>query len=285
MTETLALRTLTASRYVVPLREGGTLPAIVEVDGGTLWVLKFRGAGQGARALIAEVLAGELARILGLPVPELARIEVGEGLGRGERDPEIQDLLQASRGPNVGMAYLEGAFNFDHGAAGHLVSDRLATQLVWFDTLILNPDRTPRNPNLLLQEGRPWIIDHGAALYPHFNWPSWDDARTRPAVGRMADHVLLGRAEDLRSVDREMAASLLNGGLDRALAQIPDVLLEDPLLAGEFASVEDHRSRYRAFLAGRLDPDLSGHSPFVAAAETVRRDALSRPIQPLQARR
>jgi hypothetical protein len=280
-----ALQALTASRYVVPLREGGTLPAIVEADNGTLWVVKFRGAGQGARALIAEVLAAEMARALELPVPDLVRMEIPDALGRGERDPEIQDLLHASRGANVAMAYLEGAFNYDHGAAAHLVPDSLATALVWFDALILNPDRTPRNPNLLLHDGRPWMIDHGAALYPHFNWAEWDDARTRDAVGRIADHVLLGRADDLRSVDHPMRTLLMDGGLDQALARIPDVWLEDPLLAGEFESAEQHRARYKAFLLARLAPGPSGHPSFVEAAEKVRVDARTRPLQPLLARR
>lgn len=280
-----SLRVFCASRYLVPLREGGTLPAIVEEERGSLWVLKFRGAGQGARALVAEVLVAELARAVGLPVPEVAMVDVPEGLGRGERDPEIQDLLQASRGINVGMAYLEGAFNFDPAAAGHLVSAKLATQIVWFDTLVLNPDRTPRNPNLLIHEARPWLIDHGAALYPHFNWPVWDEERTRGAVGRIEDHVLLAQAEDLRSVDRELGALLLGGGIESALQKVPDALLSDTLIAQDFGSIDEHRARYRTFLETRLQPDSSGHSSFIDAAEQIRSDARQRPPQPMQARR
>jgi hypothetical protein len=274
-----------ATRYVIPLREGGTLPAIVEGDPGSLWVVKFRGAGQGARALIAEVLAGELARVLGLPVPVLAEIHIPEGIGRGERDPEIQDLLRASRGANIGMAYLPGALNFDPGAAGDLVDPTLATRILWLDALIMNPDRTPRNPNLLIHEGAPWIIDHGASLYPHFNWSGWDALRAQAPFDRVADHVLLPRAEDLRGPDAELAGQLVGGGLETALSRIPESLLDDPLLAGEFSTIEAHRDRYRQFLLARLTAGPRGHRPFAEAAEEVRREARQRPIRPLEARR
>jgi len=276
---------LPATRYVVPLREGGTLPAVVETGDGRLWVVKFRGAGQGARALIAEILAGELARELDLPVPPLAIVEVPDSLGRTERDPEIQDLLRASRGVNVGVAYLEGAFNFDPRAAGDRVSAEMATRLVWFDALVTNPDRSPRNPNLMIHRGEPWLIDHGAALYAHFSWDRVDEARTQAPFPRIAEHVALGLAGDVEEVDAELASRLLDGGLRRALDRIPEELLADPLLAGEFPSVEAHRDRYRDYLELRLRPESDGLRPFSREAEILRR--AYRAIRPhaLEARR
>jgi hypothetical protein len=226
-----------------------------------------------------------MARVLELPIPALAEIHVPEGIGRGERDPEIQDLLRGSRGANIGMAYLEGALNFDPGAAGHLIDPRLATRILWLDALIMNPDRTPRNPNLLIHQGAPWLIDHGASLYPHFNWSAWSEERAREPFPRIAEHVLLPRAEDLRTVDVEMAQVLLGGGLEMALALMPESLLGDPLLAGEFSSPEAHRQQYRRFLLARLAPGPGGHRPFAEATEEIRREARARPVQPLKARR
>jgi len=271
----------TATRYVVPLREGGTLPAVVEVEDGSLWVVKFRGAGQGARALIAEILVGELAREAGLPVPELAVILVPEALGRFERDPEIQDLLKASRGVNVGIRYLEGAFNFEPRAAGDLISPDLAARIVWFDAWVTNPDRTPRNPNLMIHDGRPWLIDHGAALYGHFNWQRVDAARTRAPFPHLERHVLLGRASGLDEADRELATRLDEDAVTRAIGRIPDELLADPLLAGEFDSGQAHRARYRDFLLERLQAPRT----FARAAETLRRAHRDRRPTPMEARR
>jgi hypothetical protein len=162
------LRT-TARRYVQPLREGGSLPAIVDTADG-LFVVKFRGAGQGARALVAELIVGQIALALGLPVPALAIVDLPEEFGRSEPDPEIQDLLRASHGENVGLAFLDGAFNFETHAAGDLVTDDFASRVVWLDAFCTNPDRTHRNPNLLIWNRKPWLIDHGAALYAHHNW-------------------------------------------------------------------------------------------------------------------
>ncbi len=168
------VRALTATRYVQPLREGGSLPAIVDTDSGDLFVAKFRGAGQGVKALIAELIVGLLAREV-LPVPELALITIPEAFGRSEPDPEIQDLLRTSHGVNFGMRYLDGAFNFDPAAAGEFISPDLAAQIVWFDAFLSNPDRTHRNPNLLIWNRKPWLIDHGAALYVHHDWRSLND--------------------------------------------------------------------------------------------------------------
>src|SRR5687768_7528902 len=189
----MSLTTLTATRYVQPLREGGSLPAIVDTDDG-LFVAKFRGAGQGPRALVAELVVGLLAKELGFPVPDLALIDVAEVFGRAEPDPEIQDILRASHGVNVGLRYLDGAFNYDNTAAGEFISADLATRIVWLDAYVTNPDRTHRNPNVLIWERRPWLIDHGAALYAHHDWQSVDDARTLTPFPRIREHVLLERS-------------------------------------------------------------------------------------------
>jgi hypothetical protein len=286
---------------------------VVETEEGGLWVVKFRGAGQGARALVAEVLVGALARALGLPVPKLAVVEVPESLGRTERDPEIQDLLRASRGANLGVAYLEGAFNFDPRAAADLVSPEMAADLVWFDALTTNPDRSPRNPNLMVHAGRPWLIDHGAALYPHFAWDRVTPEQAAAPFARIAEHVLLGLAGPILPEDEARAERLLGGvptaggadsvaaggdsggdggpgvtaasGLEAALAAIPDDFLEDPLLAGEFPDVAAHRDRYRRFLTARLAPDSEGFRPFARGAEEARlAHRASRPRK-LEARR
>src|SRR5690606_7202920 len=198
---------VTAKRYVQPLREGGSLPAVVDTEDG-LYVVKFRGAGQGPKALVAELIVAGIARALELPVPDIALVDVPPPFGRSEPDPEIQDLLRASHGTNFGIRYLDGAFNFELGAAGHLVSPELATRIVWLDALTTNPDRTHRNPNLLVWQGTPWLIDHGAALYAHHDWSRVDEARTRAPFPLIADHVLLTTAEDPRTVDSDLAEQL-----------------------------------------------------------------------------
>jgi hypothetical protein len=182
------LRQVTATRYATPLREGGSLPGLMEGDDLGTWVVKFRGAGQGPKALVAEVIVGELARAIGLAVPELVVIDVDPELGRTEPDQEIQDLLRASPGTNLGMDYLPGSITYDPLAFS--VDPRLAAQVLWLDALVLNVDRSWRNPNLLVWGGRLWLIDHGAALYPHHDWPRADAARNRALPG-WQDHVLL----------------------------------------------------------------------------------------------
>jgi hypothetical protein len=173
------MRTVTATRYVTPLREGGSLPALVEADDDGLYVCKFRGAGQGPKALVAEVVAGELGRSIGIPVPELVLIELDPALGHAEPDPEIQELLAASAGLNLGLDFLPGALPYDARAAAGL-DPVLAAAVVWFDALIANVDRTPRNPNLLLWHGRLWLIDHGAALYAQHRPDGLARSATRP---------------------------------------------------------------------------------------------------------
>ena len=278
------LATHCAVRYVQPLREGGSLPAVVDTDGGGLFVVKFRGAGQGARVLVTELVVGLLAQAAGLPVPELALVEVPERFGRSEPDPEIQDLLRKSRGVNVGLRYLDGAFNFDAGAAGDLVSPELAARVVWLDALVTNPDRTARNPNLLVWRREPWLIDHGAALYAQYDWASVDDARARTAFPLVGRHVLLGRAGSIRDVDARMSAALTPDVVRAVLDQVPDRLLEDetgPVGAGDFPDAAAARERYLSYLLTRLE----GPRAFVAAAEEAKRALGSEPARRLEARR
>jgi hypothetical protein len=270
-----------ATRYLQPLREGGSLPAVVDTDGGGLFVVKFRGAGQGAKALIAELVVGLLARAMGLPIPDLAVIELSAAFGRSEPDPEIQDILRGSHGVNVGIRYLDGAFNFDARAAGDLVSADLATRLVWFDALVTNPDRTARNPNLLVWERRPWIIDHGSALYAHHDWATADEARARSPFARIRDHVLLARAGDVAAADEALARALPEDAVDAALGAVPDELLTDPVSARDFSSAAAARARYREYLAARLRAPRE----FAAEASRARDELPGQPARRLAARR
>lgn len=270
-----------ATRYVTPLREGGSLPAVVETEGDGLWVVKFRGAGQGAKALVAEVIVGELARAAGLPVPDIASIELVERFGRTEPDSEIQEILQKSHGVNVGLRYLDGAFNFDPNAAGDVIDAELAARIVWFDALTTNPDRSHRNPNLLVWQRRPWLIDHGAALYAHHDWPSVDDARARAPFTRIGDHVLLLASGDIEAADETMAAALDEATVTRVLALVPDALLTDDVGGQEFAHADDARARYREFLLARL----AGPRAFVAHALETREQRRREPPRRLHARR
>jgi hypothetical protein len=272
---------LAATRYVHPLREGGSLPAVVDTEGDGLWVVKFRGAGQGAKALVAEVIVGELARAAGLPVPELAAIEIVERFGRTEPDPEIQEILQKSHGVNVGVRYLDGAFNFDPNAAGDMIDPALAARIVWFDAFTTNPDRSHRNPNLLVWQRHPWLIDHGAALYAHHDWASVDEARSRTPFPRIQDHVLLTASSDLAAADAEMTARLDDATLARVLALVPDSLLTDDVGGREFATADEARERYCTYLRTRLAEPRA----FVAEAMEARERRRAEPPRRLQARR
>lgn len=275
------LRRLEATRYVQPLREGGSLPAVVDTDRGGLFVVKFRGAGQGAKALIAELIVGRLAQAIDLPVPELAIVELSEAFGRTEPDPEIQDILRGSHGVNVGLRYLDGAFNFDAAAAGDVVTEDFATRLVWLDALVTNPDRGHRNPNLLVWQRLPWLIDHGGALYAHHDWASVDEARTRTPFSRIREHVLLDRAGDLAAADAVLSAMLGSEVIARVLDEVPDALLTDPVSCRDFESAAAARERYRDYLTSRLA------SPRAWVAEAIRaRDAqAAAPPQRLSSRR
>lgn len=243
-----ALRTVRVTRYVTPLREGGSLPAIVDADDDGLYVLKFRGAGQGARALIAELVSGEMARALGLPVPELVFAELDRDLARTEPDPEIHQLMYDSAGLNLALDYLPGSVSYD--PAIHRVTDELASRIVWLDALVSNVDRTPRNTNMLMWHRAPWLIDHGATLYFHHN-PGWEDdeARARAPFPLIKDHVLLGSASMLDDVDAAMAGALDAGVIEAILARVPDAWLEDRATA----SADDMRAAYRRYLLRRLE--------------------------------
>lgn len=243
----LMLRTLLATRYVTPLREGGSLPAIVEADDDGLYVLKFRGAGQGPKALIAELVAGEIARALELPVPEIVFIELDAALGRSEPDFEIQALVKASAGLNLGMDFLPGALAFDQRDASTL-DPLLASCIVWFDAYVTNVDRTPRNTNMLFWHKRLMLIDHGASLYFHHTGAPYLE-RSRTPFTPIKDHVLLPVADQLFEADA-LLRERLNEPLLRAIVEaIPgDWLGDDPL----FASREEHRAAYLAYLLDRL---------------------------------
>lgn len=273
---------LAATRYVQPLREGGSLPAVVDTDGGGLWVVKFRGAGQGTKVLVAELIVGGLAKRLGLPSPELALVSVSPRFGRSEPDPEIQELLRKSHGINVGLRYLEGAFNFDVAAAGELVPPELAARIVWLDAFTTNPDRTARNPNLLIWERRPWLIDHGAALYAHHDWDSVDAARTRTPFQLIRSHVLLPHSGDLADADRFAVDALSGDAIRDAVSTVPDSLIGDARGAGgDFATPAEARARYVAYLTSRLAEPRAFVAEAVAAQEQLRLE----PPLPLKARR
>jgi len=241
------LRTVEVTRYVTPLREGGSLPALVEADDAFLYVLKFRGAGQGIKALIAELIAGELARTLGFKVPELVFAQLDEAFGRTEPDEEIQDLLRASEGLNLALHYLSGAITFD--ALVTTVDARLASQIVWLDCLVMNVDRTPRNTNMLMWHKELWLIDHGASLYFHHAGYNWQEQAKRPFV-QVKDHVLLPQATELDTVDQEFRALLTPERIQAIVSLIPDEWLQT--IDSPFASASALRQVYANFLETRL---------------------------------
>jgi hypothetical protein len=242
------LRTVLATRYVTPLREGGSLPAIVEADDCGLYVLKFRGAGQGPLALLAELISGEIGRALDLRVPEIVFAEVDEALGRNEPDEEVRDLLRASVGRNLAIDYLPGSVMFDP-AAGDSVDPDLASRAVWFDAFVTNVDRTPRNPNLLCWHKRVYFIDHGASLYFHHDWRTWKQA-ARSRFTPVRQHVLLPWASRLPEADR-----LFRERLSPALFQaILDLAPDEWLLPEPGAETPaKKRAAYVEFLTDRLD--------------------------------
>ena len=219
--DTLArVRRVAATRYVTPLREGGSLPALVEADDDGLYVLKFHGAGQGPKALVAEIVVGELARALGFPVPELVLVELDPLIGRAEPDPEIQDLLLASGGLNLGVDFLPGALPFNP-AAGPAPDPGFAADVVWLDALVTNVDRTAQNPNLLWWHGRLWLIDHGAALYFHHAAEA-DPAHARGRFEAVHDHVLLPYASSIEAADERLASRVSGDALGVAVSVVPE---------------------------------------------------------------
>lgn len=241
------MRTVIATRYVTPLREGGSLPAIVEADDDGTYVLKFRGAGQGPKALIAELVAGEIARAVGLPIPEIVFVELNPDLARTEPDPEIQDLIRASAGLNLALDYLPGSVTFDPVA--QKPDPDLAAAIVWFDAYVTNIDRTPRNTNLLIWHRRLWLIDHGASLYFHHTWTNYRD-RSRDPFPAIKDHVLLEFASDLSAVDRTMSERLTPDLIHRIVKLIPETWLVE---GSPFTDSNQHRDAYVEYLLSRLE--------------------------------
>jgi hypothetical protein len=231
-------RTIRVTRYVTPLREGGSLPAIVEADDDGLYVLKFRGAGQGPRALIAELVSGEIARALGLPVPEIVFAELEQELARTEPDPEIHQLIHDSAGLNLALDYLPGSVAFD--PLVHTLDAALMARIVWFDAFVSNVDRTARNTNMLMWHRRPWLIDHGASLFFH-HAPGWqaEGPRARDPFTRIATHVLRHRTHSVPAEDAALAAALGGQVIDEILGWVPDAWLD-----GDPATTREAYARY-----------------------------------------
>jgi hypothetical protein len=233
------------TRYVTPLREGGSLPAIVEADDDGMYVLKFRGAGQGPKALIAELLSGEIARMLGFRVPEIVFAELDVELSRTEPDPEIQDLLKASAGLNLGMDYLPGSITFD--PVVDEIDARLASEIVWFDAFVTNVDRTARNSNMLMWHKQLWLIDHGASLYFQHSWDNWEEQSLKP-FAPIAHHILLPVASDIAAADLRMRERF-NPATFETLAE----LIPDGWLNRREAGTPETRAVYAEFLKKRLE--------------------------------
>lgn len=252
------MRTIAATRYVTPLREGGSLPAIVEADDQGLYVLKFRGAGQGAKALIAEFIAGELARAIGLPVPEIVFAELDPDLARTEPDSEIQHLIRSSAGLNLALDYLPGSVTFDPVA--ETTQADLASAIVWFDAYVSNVDRTARNTNLLMWHRKLWLIDHGAALYFHHNWDGYLERAASP-FAQIKNHVLLPYASALREADARLSPLVSREQIERIVHGVPDAWL---CADARFTDPAAHRSAYVQYLRRRIE------SPHEFAQEAIR---------------
>lgn len=249
------LRTVKAMRYVTPLREGGSLPAIIEADDDGLYVLKFRGAGQGVKALIAELLGGEIARVLDLKIPEIVFVELDAVLARTEPDPEIQDLIKASDGVNLALDYLPGSIMFD--PLIEKTGSRLASEIVWLDAFIANVDRTARNANMLLWHREIWLIDHGAAFFYQHNWEKFLDNAANP-FRQIKDHILLSFAGEIDQADEEFSKKLTPEILGEIVDSIPAEWLEN---------ADEQRKVYLEFLTGRLE----NKSEFVKEALDARK--------------
>lgn len=247
MITNLNLRTVNVTRYITPLREGGSLPALAEADDDFKYVLKFKGAGHGVKALIAELLGGEIARILKLAIPELVFANLDEAFGRTEADEEIQDLLQGSQGLNLALHFLSGAINFDPVVT--VVDTRMASQIVWLDAYITNVDRTFRNTNMLLWHKELWLIDHGASFYFHHSWTNWEQHAKSP-FKLIKDHVLLPQASMIKEAD-ELFKSILTPATLRAIVQL--IPLEWLQWQDTEESPEAIREVYYQFLATRLN--------------------------------
>ena len=239
------IREVNITRYIQPFREGGSLPGLVDADDGFSYVIKFRGAGQGKKALVAEFIGGELARFLGLRVPEMVYACLDEGFGRTEPDEEIQDLLKFSVGRNLGVSFLNGAITFDANA--DQISAEEASKIVWLDALLMNVDRTAKNTNMLIWHKELWLIDHGAALYFHHSWDNWEEQIMKPFV-QIKDHVLLNKATQIEEIDASYKALFTAENIKPILDVIPDEWLIDEVRE---LSAEDVRKVYVEFLTQR----------------------------------
>jgi hypothetical protein len=258
------MRVVRATRYVTAFREGGSLPGLVEADDDGLYVVKFRGSGQGPRALVAEWLAGEIARAIGLLVPDIVAVDLAKEIADPEPDQEIHDLLVASVGRNIGLDFLPGALTFSP-ATGPRPDPAWAATAVWLDALVTNPDRSIKNPNLLTWHGRTWLIDHGAALYIHHTWKDPDEHARRP-FDRIRDHLLLPSAEPIVAADERLAPLVTEELLETLVAAIPDDwLAPDPRIG----DADDQRAAYLRYLRLRLEAPR----PLVEEADRARRAA------------
>lgn len=241
------MRTVNTTRYVTPLREGGSLPAIIEADDDGMYVLKFRGAGQGTKALIAELIAGEIARAAGFLVPEIVFVSLDPEIAMTEPDPEIQDLIRASGGINLGLDYLPGSVMFDPVA--DTPESELASRVVWFDAFVTNVDRTARNANMLMWHHKLWLIDHGAALYFHHSWTDMEQ-RSKDPFRLVKEHILLPFAKSMESVDQVLAAVITENVIKAAVDLIPNEWMGEH---APFSSVEENKQAYVEFLVRRLE--------------------------------
>ena len=258
------LRTVTATKYLTPFREGGSLPGLVEADDDGLYVVKFRGAAQGPRALVAELIAGELGRALGLPVPDLVLVDIDPALAGLEPDPWVGELLERSPGINLGLDFLPGSMTFDPRADGRPDPD-LAADIVWFDALVTNTDRSPRNPNLLSWHHRLWLIDHGASLFVHHTWRD-PDAHARRPLETIAEHVLLPYASPIAGAHDRLAPTVTEAVLRAIVALVPDAWLEPvPSIGGP----DELRAAYVRYLLTRV----AARAALVDSVEVLRHAA------------
>lgn len=240
------LRRQNIVRYIEPLREGGSLPALAEADDGFRYVVKFRGGGHGSKAVISELIGGEIARAAGLRVPELVFLNLDESFGRTEPDEEIQDLLRASTGLNLGLHYLSGSMTWD--VAVNRTDPVTASRIVWLDAFLTNVDRTARNTNMLLWDGALWLIDHGSSLYFHHNWTGWEKAALSP-FPYVKDHALLPQASRLYEAGDYMRRAITPEVIDRVVALIPEEWLTEE---GSGITPQERREVYREFMKTRL---------------------------------
>lgn len=250
-------------RYVVPLREGGSLPAVVDTDADGSFVVKFRGAGQGPRALVAEALVALIAQALGLAVPRPAVVELDDGFGRSEPDPEIQDILRGSVGANFGLELVHGALAFDPAVDADLLSPEAAADIVWLDAYVTNVDRTARNTNLLVSGRRVWLIDHGAALFFHHRWSGWQQ-RIQSPFPQISEHVLLARAGNLEAADARLRPRLDPARVATIVESVPDDWLGDE---PELADVAQQREAYLTYLLERLNGPRAWLNEAIAAQQ------------------